>query len=180
MWGSVLGGLIGAVVGALAGGAVTYYRERRLERERRHREAAKEVFDRLFQLEAMFEEIKLKPLFGSDITAVEIARFAKKTELVATRLSDSDLKRRVLRAMQKPYESWHGVKETIKELRLDLMEEAYPDLYEVHKTQAENYNQFLDDRIEDEDIEGAGDPWRGPATSQFVNRIEETFERKQD
>lgn len=38
MWGSIVGGLIGAVVGAIAGGAVTYYRERRLERERRHEE----------------------------------------------------------------------------------------------------------------------------------------------
>lgn len=176
----MLTNLLSAVVGGIITLVGTYFVQRKLDARRKHREAAKEVFNRLYRLEMMFETIKLKPLFGGDITAEEIAKFAKKTEVVATRLDDSGLKRRVVRAMQKPYESWHEVKETIKELRLELMEEAYPVLYEVHKTQAENYNEFLDERIEDDDLDGAGNPWRGPATSQFINRVEEVFEGEKD
>lgn len=174
MWGSVLGGLIGAVVGALAGGAVTYYRERRLEKKRRHEEALEEVYQKVAQLsEYVSMLVAGAGFFGREVPYPEEARaLALEIEELATELTDEDLKREVIETMNREYESPEEICWQLEQVELELRKRAYPTLYHLKEEGREKPSGLATVKAEqNEEDWSAG--WRGPAQIHFLIRLKE-------
>lgn len=174
MWGSVVGGLIGAVVGAVVGGAVTYYRERRLEAERKHEETVEKLYHKVAELsEAVSALVSGAGFFGRDLPYPEEARdLALEAEELATGLTDEDLKREVIRTMNREYESPEEICWQLEQIELALRKRAYPTLYDI-KEEGRTAPSGLAAVKAGQEEEDWSTGWRGPAKIHFLIRLRE-------
>lgn len=167
MWGSVLGGLIGAVIGALAGGAVTYYRERRLESRRKHEETVQElVYDTVELCNLINDITKDMKEDTNDVYPSDVHRKARNIVLKTNNLDDEELQRRVVKVLNKNYDDPRGVFYGVYNLNRELRMRAYPVVQEV-----EAEVRMKDAEGKAAQMIGNTDAWPGPANIHFKNKL---------
>jgi hypothetical protein len=173
MWGS----LIGAVFGALVGGGVTYYVQRRLEAKRQHEETVEALYQKVFKLSEIVSDLTagVRASSTESVPYPEEAReLAQEIEELATDLWDEDLKRDVITAMNREYDSPEEICWQLEKVELALRERAYPTLYDIKPEGRETPSGVALRWLNDKDKSGDwAEGWRGPAKIQFIFRMKE-------
>ena len=168
-------GILSAALGAVIGGGITYLVQRKLEARRRHEETLKKLYDRVAELSKVVTILVAGPVFEEEFPYPEKAReVAQETEILATDLEDEDLKQRIIRTMNREYESPEEICWQLEQIELELRERAYPTLYEI-KEDGRTQNAGLAVRqAQDDDLAEWAEGWKGPATHHFLLRLKES------
>lgn len=177
MWGS----LIGAVFGALVGGGVTYYVQRTLEAKRRHEETVETLYHKIADLSKIVSDLTAGNINPTEeVPYPEEARnLAQEVEELATDLWDEKLKREVITAMNRKYDSPEGICRQLEKVELELRERAYPTLYDIKPDGREPPSEITLRWLQEENEFGDwAEDWWGPAKIQFLLRMKEERGRK--
>lgn len=170
MWGSVLG----AVFGALIGGGVTYYVQRRLEAKRRHEETVETLYHKIADLSWIVSDLTAGSVTPTEeVPYPEEARnLAHEIEELATDLWDEELKREVITAMNRKYDSPEEICWQLEKVELELRERAYPTLYDIKPDGREPPSEMALRWLQEENELGdSTEDWWGPAKIQFLLRM---------
>jgi len=161
MWASVLS----AVFGTLVGGGVTYFVQRKLGARRRHEETLEKLYGKVAELSKMITILVAGPVPGEEFPYPEEARdIAREIELLATDLEDEDLKRKIIRTMNREYEAPEEICWQFEQIELELRERAYPTLYEIKEEGRKAPAGLAARKGQDSDVSEWAKGWKGPAT----------------
>ena len=170
MWASVLSD----VFGTLVGGGVTYFVQRKLEARRRHEETLEKLYGKVAELSEMITILVAGPFPGEEFPYPEEARdIAREIELLATDLEDEDLKRKIIRTMNREYESPEEICWQFEQIELELRERAYPALYEIKEEGRKAPAGRAVRQAQDDGAPEWAKAWEGPATYLFLLRLKE-------
>jgi hypothetical protein len=168
-------GILSAAFGAIIGGGVTYFVQRQLEAERRHERTLEKLYGKVAELSKMITILVAGPVFGEEFPYPEEARdIAREIELLATDLEDEDLKREIIRTMNREYESPEEICWQFEQIELELRERAYPTLYEIEEEGRKAPAGLAARQGQDSDVPEWTQGWKGPATYQFLLRLKES------
>ncbi|WP_259220709.1 hypothetical protein [Salinibacter ruber] len=157
MWESVLG----AVVGALVGGGITYYIQRRLEKQRKQENALRELWKKSIDLKADYLRLLRDP--GSERKREirsRIHEVASEMELLATKIAEEDFKRTVLEVLHGEYDNPLCLGASILKLEDALEAKAFPTLHDVTAKSQE--------KLVEEILPSENSKLRGPADDNFI------------
>lgn len=156
----MLSNLLSAIAGGIITFVGTYVVQRRLEKKRRHEETLQELRHKADKIANMIDVAFNTPGLPPDknVYPDEIHSEAREMEFIATRLNDEGLKRHILAALHKGYDSVEAVHTGMQEMRGALENKAFPVLHQVRDKYAQD-GMPIDRRVMD---------WKGPASSNFI------------
>jgi len=171
---------VGALLGVGLGAGLTYALERKAERDRRNRQAAKEVIEQLKSFIGLLSIVFTTPkdkygtlLFdGEEITCKTVQLRARRIEDAASRLSDEGTQRDVGQLLYQSAQTRADILAFTHTLLHELKNEYTPVIEGVRQR---NMNDDKDGNwlvnMHENDLEE--EPWPGPATPDFGKQAHE-------
>lgn len=129
--------LIG-IVGALVGAAGSYFTQRKLEAERRSREALEELWvgvdDLLGQMSLLHTHGEYyEREFDFELSRRTVSEKAREVKGEVYKLNDAQLKERMYRLFERRYDSADDMMKELREVKHVLLEKARPDMVAVQR-----------------------------------------------